>query len=475
MTTDGQRSGGFRAYFEPPVVLSMAFILFILVRYMEWNHRLDIAKTIRLEFLIGIFMIGVATMMVGSGQVKFGESRLVVFGAVALVLVIEMGVPFALNPVLAKDTAFNRGVKFAMLTYFTATMVRSPKTMRWFIAAYIFSLFYLTQESFRGGLDGSMVWENQGIPRLHGSVPSVNHPNSLGSAILGIVPFIIFIAPEIRRWWLKMALLGITPMAAMVILWSGSRTAYVGFIALLVLWFALSKHKKRLLVLMVVAGFVLIPLIPDDFMQRFESITHSGTEGGDGSKHERMFLNRLAWETFLANPMGIGVESFRNVSVAYLPYAMEVHCLYLQILCHVGVQGMIAFVFFVGATMVTLFQARRAYLGQVAMLTRCVRRTRPPPAVRAAMGRHVRDMNFLVAVCNATLVFLINRLLVGVFSQDLYEIYWWFGAGVAISMIEMRSTAAARARALVAAAETAPQASDPADPLVAPGAVRAGA
>jgi len=49
-----------------------------------------------------------------------------------------------------------------------------------------------------------------------------------------------------------------------------------------------------------------------------------------------------------------------------------------------------------------------------------------------------RQMSFLIAVANATTVFLLNRLAVGIFSQDLLEIYWWFGAGIAISLIEMK-------------------------------------
>jgi len=410
------------------------------VRYMEWNHRLDLAKTIRLEFVVGIFLILAASLLLASQNISFFESRYIIGGGAALLIVLELGVPFAIDQQLASDTAYNRGVKFAMLTYFTAVLVRSPRSMRWFMAAYIFSLFYLTQESFRGGLNGSMVWENQGIPRLHGSVPSVNHPNSLGSAILGIIPFIIFLYPQVKKFILRTWLLAITPMAAMVVLWSGSRTAYVGFIALLALWFVLSKHKKKIIVFFLFASMVLKPLVPQDFVDRFESITESGSEGGDGSKHERVFLNQLAWETFLANPAGIGVESFRYVSVHFLPYAMEVHCLYLQILSHVGIQGMMAFLFFVGATLSGLWRARISYGKQIAILVRRARADKPDRRILRQMRTHIDDLNFLIAVANATAAFIVNRLLIGIFSQDLYEIYWWFGAGVACSLIEMSAT-----------------------------------
>jgi putative inorganic carbon (HCO3(-)) transporter len=413
-------------------------VLFVLVRYMEWNCRLAIADKLRLEFLIAIFLIIASVSYLSTAKLSLTGSRNIILGGVLLLVMMELSVPFALNRELASSNVFNRGVKFAMLAFFTAALVRSPGKMRWFIAAYLASLFYLAQESFRGGLDGSMVWENQGIPRLHGSVPSVENPNSLGSAILGILPFIIFLFPVVRPKWLRVVFIAVVPMVLMIVMWSGSRTAYVGFIFLIMLWFLFTRRKLRFLLIISVLGLTLIRFVPEKFVGRFDSIAESGEEANLGSRGERMFLNKLAWETFLQHPTGIGVSSFSVISRNYLPYPMEVHCLYLEILTHIGMQGMIAFAFFVGSTILSLHRAKKEFGKQIQVLRTAIRHAPQNRKLLTSIKAHVQDLTFLIAVANATTVFLLNRLAVGIFSQDLLEIYWWFGAGIAISLVEMK-------------------------------------
>ncbi len=101
----------------------------------------------------------------------------------------------------------DRVIKFAFLTFFMAVMIESPRQMRLFLAAFLFSTFYVTQEAVRGLISGGLVWQNQGVMRLHGAVPIYAHPNSLAGVAMGCIPFVAFLFPHTRRWWLKLALL----------------------------------------------------------------------------------------------------------------------------------------------------------------------------------------------------------------------------------------------------------------------------
>jgi hypothetical protein len=52
------------------------------------------------------------------------------------------------------------------------------------------------------------------------------------------------------------------------------------------------------------------------------------------------------------------------------------------------------------------------------------------------------------AVANATTSFLVIRLALGLFGHDLYEVYWWFCAGLVISLSNMCGVARQRTEAL---------------------------
>lgn len=75
------------------------------------------------------------------------------------------------------------------------------------------------------------------------------------------------------------------------------------------------------------------------------------------------------------------------------------------------------------------------------------------------MSRHDRDLRLLIAIAKATGGFIFVRLILGFFGMDLYEIYWWFGAGLATSLSGMAVTTLRRTRWIeerVMAASAAP-------------------
>ena len=51
--------------------------------------------------------------------------------------------------------------------------------------------------------------------------------------------------------------------------------------------------------------------------------------------------------------------------------------------------------------------------------------------------KHLSDLNLMKAVCSAVFVYIITRLGLGLFGHDLYEIYWWFAAGLAIALFNI--------------------------------------
>src|SRR5206468_11807311 len=126
-------------------------------------------------------------------------------------------------------------------------------------------------EGFLGQLTGSLVWQNQGVMRLHGPTPNYEHPNSFSGMALGTMPFVFYLFSVCKRP-VKGVLVVQGVFAATIVLFTGSRTGYLGFVGfvLCALWKAKRKMRAAAMLLLVCA--VALPLIPADYVERFASI-----------------------------------------------------------------------------------------------------------------------------------------------------------------------------------------------------------
>jgi O-antigen ligase len=458
-TPPGAPARSLAAYTSTNLFVFGIFLVFVIARYMQWSARRPIFATIRLEFVLGLALVVACTYLIVANRLDFRPAKNIILLIGALFVTMIVQIPFAAAGPYAWDVFFDRVVKFSMLTYFLLVLVRSPFSMRLFIAAFLLSLLYVCQESTRGAISGQMIWENQGVPRLHGSVPIYDHPNSLGSVTLGTIPYVVFLFPVVRNFILRGALALLLVTALVCVLYSGSRTAYVGFCALIVIWFFLSARKWRFLIVAAAMFAAATPAIPTDYVERFESITGQEEEGG--SRNARIQILEDALAIFAENPGGIGIASFPWVRQAKFGRSQDTHNLYLEVATNLGAQGLVVFLALNAVLLTSLRRAWRNYDALRATLRRAVRRGRVPPALRRHILRQDRDLEFLVAVAKATFTFLLIRLVVGFFGMDLYEIYWWFCSGVAGSLLFMIGPSAARTRTLVAtASETAAAAAE---------------
>ena len=95
-----------------------------------------------------------------------------------------------------------------MMTLFISQFVVSPTTLRFFCFSTFIAFLKIGQEAFYGKITGSMVWENQGVPRLHGTQGTMfGHPNSLSGKALSLLPFLVYIFKSIKNKWVKYLIL----------------------------------------------------------------------------------------------------------------------------------------------------------------------------------------------------------------------------------------------------------------------------
>lgn len=431
-------------YHQAPQLIFAIFLVWVWGWYIQIGVRGGgFLGAIRFEFLVGTILILLCLPVLTAMPLSIERSKHVLVGIALLLLAIVVQIPFAARPSLARTIFEDRVIKFAFLTFFVAVLVRSPRAMMWFLGIWMLSILWITLESVRGLVSGALVWQNQGVMRLHGAVPIYQHPNSLAGVSMGAIPFIVFLWSVWRRWWHRVALLALLTTSMACVVYSGSRTSYVAFLAFLIFWFIRSRRKVRWLVIALVVTPLALIALPQQYKDRFQSI---GAKEEDGSTIARKQITRDAWDIFLNNPGGVGVGCFPVVRAMKFGRSQDTHNLYLEVATNLGIQGFVVFVFFVGAMMTGYFTAYGAYQRQIATLSR-IRLAELPAALRPHFKAHYADLEFLKAVANATAGFIFIRLVLGGFGMDLYEIYWWFGAGIAISLIELLEQTSRRTQA----------------------------
>jgi len=163
----------------------LVFLGWVLFFYLQGGYRFPVLGAMRFELIVGaaLSIYSVFRLM----QVKSVATT----GAlgkwlIALILLCAIMTAISHSPGVSWDTFIDKIVKYMMMTLFITALVTSPSRLRGFLFAYLLAFAKMTQEGVIGLLNGSLVWQNQGTPRLHGATPNYEHPNSFAGTQLGM-------------------------------------------------------------------------------------------------------------------------------------------------------------------------------------------------------------------------------------------------------------------------------------------------
>ncbi len=437
------------AYDQQSTVVLIAFAAYVITWFMQLGSRVEFLGAIRFEFLLGIGLI-VAALFVPRQKPKVA-SNLYAYIAWFLVALLTQ-IPFSANVEYSWLVFVDRVVKFAFMAVFIVVFVRSPTALRFFIAAFLLAWFKMGQEGLWGQLSGSLVWQNQGVMRLHGVTGLYEHPNSFSGLGLGMLPFIYYLFPLANKWQ-KMFLLVLLAFALNIVLYTGSRTGYVGFLLFAAYVFWQSKYKWRTMIVGAIVAVVALPLIPQQYIERFASITGSEKEGQ--SKYRRLEILQDAVTIFVEHPFGVGVAAFPFVRQERFGRSQDTHNLYLEVATNLGIQGFIIWALLIFA----VFRSIRRLLGSLDDQLKNLGPRGPPDAdANSPLAKHIADLRLMRAILLAASGYMVIRLSVGFFGMDLYEIYWWFTMGIVIAVHNMNQVAARVTEGFLAQAPATPAA-----------------
>ncbi len=429
-----------------PVLL--IFCSYVIIWYLQVGSRIRWLGAIHIEFIVVSLLVPFALVTYRKTKTRSRPplvlSVLMFFGLLLIMTLFSYDFPTSWSVFI------DRVIKFAFMALFIASFAKSPKGLRFFLAAFMLACFKMGQEGLVGKITGSMVWQNQGVMRLHGSTDLYGHPNSFAGMALGTLPFIMYLFPISNRW-VKSILLIQVVFAFNIIIFSGSRTGYVGLIGMTLFFIFRSKKKMKFIFLGAVFFLGMFSFVPQEYLSRFESIyTSSDTDdrtgaikAGEGSKSARIQITEDALAIFATHPLGVGVGAFPSIRKDIFGRSQDTHNLYLEVATNLGVQGIIIFGSFVYFIIKQLFRNRNELLYDCSLLEAV--------ALKRGEGRlnpigigHYNDLKFLTAVCDSVILFIILRLVLGLFGMDLYEIYWWFSLGLTLSLTRVMAVAHAR-------------------------------
>ena len=330
-------------------------------------------------------------------------------------------------------------VKYAFMALFIVAFVKSPNGLTLFLVAFMLACMKMGQEGLVGQIGGSLVWQNQGVMRLHGSTPMYMHPNSFSGMAIGTLPFIYYLFP-ISSKIIKGALLMQLAFVINIIIFTGSRTGYVAFCAFLLFVFVKSKYKIKTLIYGLCAVSILFLCIPRDYQERFFSI-YTLKEKEGRSSEKRIIILKDAWTIFLKHPFGVGVAAFPFVREKMYGRSQDTHNLYLEVLTNLGIHGFIIFFLLVFKALMLMHGLSKEFSAQINSLNEKLDDNNLSHYVRSEIVKHASDLKLFYATINALFLFICLRLVLGIFGMDLYEIYWWFAFGLTISISKMNTIA----------------------------------
>jgi hypothetical protein len=377
---------------------------------------------IRVELIYALLLTAVAFLFTP----QIDSSCPIIPYMLLYIIVIAVQVPFSYDFDTSWDIFIDRIIKFAFMAFFIVAFVRSPTHLKFFLGAFLLACLKMGQEGLIGRITGGLIWENQGIMRLHGATPMYEHPNSFAGMALGTLPFIYYLWPLSNKY-VRAVLILLGLLSLNIVIYTGSRTGYIGLFALIAYIFVNSKAKGKFAAWVIIISLIALPLIPSDYVGRFESI-FSGKDKEGQSTEARIEILKDAWQIFEQNPLGVGVGAFPKKRFETFGRSQDTHNLYLEIATNLGIQGLII----VGLLIYKLMQTLQGIRVTASDLIRKLRDSDIQPNKFL-----LNDLSLIKAVASATSAFIVIRLALGLFGMDLYEIYWWFALGLTFSLYSM--------------------------------------
>src|SRR6267143_1473030 len=327
--------GLFRPFYG---LLAYAWISYMYPHELAWSF----AQTFPVAKLSALSVMG-GFLFVPSGNMAAMRQRENIC-MLALWVTFTISSVFAIYPDQAwyhwQDTS-----KLVGMSILASMLLRDRERIRWLLLVIALSIGLY---GFKGGLFGLATGGNLTVLGPGDSIIGAN--NNIGLALNMCLPLLWYLAYEEHGWrkrFLQLTFLLTVP----AIMFTYSRASFYAMAAILLIMVLKSKHRVLIFSAMLIVGILAVPLIPEKWMERQQTVT---TYEEDTSAMSRIDNWKFCWSVALDRPItGAGFDfQSRDVFAKYAPEFLikyggkvwDTHNIFFGILTSHGFPGLIAFV-----------------------------------------------------------------------------------------------------------------------------------
>lgn len=248
--------------------------------------------------------------------------------------------------------------KILLFTFLTLKFFQTRERIRSLFLVLALSL------GFYGLKGGIFSLRSGGLYHVRGPEESfIGSNTTIGLALNMTLPFLLFLAKEEPRRWLRRLLWAMFAFSIVAVLFTYSRGAIVGLPVVLMMLFLRARRRLVGLLAFGVLAFFVMNFAPEGWFSRVETIREYKE---DQSAVGRMTSWRVAWKLALDRPLTGGGfwalphdEIFQRYVPGY-PASHSAHSIYFGVLGDHGFPGLVLFVGLIVSCFASLVRLRRS-------------------------------------------------------------------------------------------------------------------
>lgn len=324
------------------------YLIFVASWFLHLPARYPILGNARADLLL-VATILVQSLIVAREPGPQGDRRTQKVLWV-LVIYIACSIPFVEWPGSVVKTGFPAFFKAFVFSYFTATVITTPKRLQYFMFVFVgcqafraLEPLYLHLTTGYWGSQASMAdWES--MDRLAGAPMDVVNANGLAFIVLTVIPFLHYLTQgNVKGRLLYVCLL---PLLVYTLILTASRSGMVGLLGIgLLVWWK-SSHKLVLAGVFSLAAIVAVPYLSADLTDRYMSLVSGHTKNAVTVQY-RVEGVQSDFTVGMRRPVfGHGLGTSKEANSNFGVHDQPSHNLYLETLEEIGGIGLLIFLVF---------------------------------------------------------------------------------------------------------------------------------
>jgi hypothetical protein len=365
--------------------------------------------TFRIERVSMIFIL-ITWVTVAEKQLTENKINIAIF-----LFVLSMTLATLMSPYtnIFDSGGYQNWMKYLVFYILVMTSVKKEDDLKILIVAFIVCFFIYMLHSYREYLCGRYSFV-MGTKRLIGVDSTMNDPNGFGASMVICLPFLLPLVTLFKKKWHYFFMIGYILVSIRCIQLTGSRSAFLGLGVLLFSSAVVSRHRLKLVPIMLFLGVVIWLTLTDNLRDRYRTIFDSSiNESANQSAQGRLHGFYMGWQNWEKSPIwGVGPDCHGLATgEGFLS-----HCLYGQIPGELGTLGIMAMTALIFCFFLNHFQIIQNY----------------NYLQRRGKGK---EGLFCLRLSTAIISAILLLLLFGAGGHSGYRFHWiWFAAFQALAL-----------------------------------------